>query len=377
MILKSGDRVKFVNEKGEGKVTKILNSSRVLVSIEDGFEIPYLSSDLIKIEENATSRVNIYNTVDERSSQPSQRELPIDNEDDLEQITLKPSRLLDYESKGVYLAFVPQNQRLPEAGNTEVFLINHSDTKLLYTIYLKDNRGKYYAKSYGIVDEESKLTVETIEDNELDSWAHGFMQLIYFNYKDNRIMSPVNEEFVIKTYKSFKAENYKSSVFFEDEKAVVININEYFNQTSNIEKEFDKDEEEASAKEREMLAEAMNTKQKTIANNREDFIKKYIQEEGFAEVDMHIWELVEDYSKLSPNDIFNLQMIYFNKCLDSALANHLRKVVFIHGVGNGTLKKEIRSKLTTEYPEITIYDAPIAKYGVGATEIVIPQNFRI
>ena len=60
MILKAGDRVKFVNEKGEGRVSKIINSSRVLVAIEEGFEIPYLLSDLIKIEENDTMTMQIY-----------------------------------------------------------------------------------------------------------------------------------------------------------------------------------------------------------------------------------------------------------------------------------------------------------------------------
>ena len=92
---------------------------------------------------------------------------------------------------------------------------------------------------------------------------------------------------------------------------------------------------------------------------------------------MHIWELSEDYSKLSPNEIFRIQMNYFNKCLESALVNKLSKVVFIHGVGNGTLKKEIRNKLEEEYPEIKVYDAPIAQYGIGATEITIPYNFKI
>ena len=38
------------------------------------------------------------------------------------------------------------------------------------------------------------------------------------------------------------------------------------------------------------------------------------------------------------------------------------------------IKKEIRNKLATEYPEITVYDAAIAKYGVGATEITISQK---
>ena len=53
----------------------------------------------------------------------------------------------------------------------------------------------------------------------------------------------MNEEFRIKTYKTFKAENYKSSVFFEEEKAVVININEYSKQVRIQNKGFEKDEE--------------------------------------------------------------------------------------------------------------------------------------
>ena len=51
------------------------------------------------------------------------------------------------------------------------------------------------------------------------NWTAGqkdHVQLIYFNYRNNHIMAPVNEEFRIKSYKAFKAENYKSSVFFEE-----------------------------------------------------------------------------------------------------------------------------------------------------------------
>ena len=303
MLFKAGDRVKFVNEKGEGKVSKIINSSKVLVEIEDGFEIPYLLSELIKIEENVSDTTNIYdNIISEKTKDSEKRETPVNgNYENSEQVALKESNLLEYEAKGVYLAFVPQNQRLPEAGDTEIFLINHSDTKLLYTIYLKDNRGKYYAKSYGIADEESKLAIETIDNNELDNWSNGHLQLIYFDYMNNQIKAPVNEEFIIKRYKTFKAENYKSSVFFEEEKAFVININEYSKQSQDSEKEFEKDEE--IRPDEETLAESMKIKQGKIDNIKEDFIKNYIIEEGFAEIDMHIWELVEDYSKLSPNDI--------------------------------------------------------------------------
>ena len=66
-------------------------------------------------------------------------------------------------------------------------------------------------------------------------------------------------------------------------------------------------------------------------------------------------------------------MNYFNKCLDSALINKLSKVVFIHGVGNGILRTNLIDLLKKQ-EGIEFFDAPMAKYGVGALEIRIPHN---
>jgi hypothetical protein len=47
MKFKIGDIVKFLNEKGSGKVSKIINKTTVGITIEDGFELPFLISELI------------------------------------------------------------------------------------------------------------------------------------------------------------------------------------------------------------------------------------------------------------------------------------------------------------------------------------------
>ena len=47
MNFKLGDKVKFLNEKGEGTITRIINVATVGVTVEDGFEIPYAISNLI------------------------------------------------------------------------------------------------------------------------------------------------------------------------------------------------------------------------------------------------------------------------------------------------------------------------------------------
>ena len=54
---KSGDKVKFLNEKGGGTVVRLIDSRMALVSIEDGFEIPVLMSDLVIDPASAEARV--------------------------------------------------------------------------------------------------------------------------------------------------------------------------------------------------------------------------------------------------------------------------------------------------------------------------------
>ena len=49
MKLRIGDKVRFLNEVGEGRVSGIKNKNIVLVEMEDGFEIPFPEKDLVPI----------------------------------------------------------------------------------------------------------------------------------------------------------------------------------------------------------------------------------------------------------------------------------------------------------------------------------------
>ena len=56
MNFKLGDKVRFLNEKGEGVVSKIINKTTVGVTIEDGFELPFVVSQLLLINNAAPSQ---------------------------------------------------------------------------------------------------------------------------------------------------------------------------------------------------------------------------------------------------------------------------------------------------------------------------------
>jgi len=59
--------------------------------------------------------------------------------------------------------------------------------------------------------------------------------------------------------------------------------------------------------------------------------------------------------------------------LGSAIAFRYTSVVFIHGIGNGTLKQAIIQRLS-EYEDIEFRSASFTKYGNGAIELIIHRN---
>jgi DNA-nicking Smr family endonuclease len=94
------------------------------------------------------------------------------------------------------------------------------------------------------------------------------------------------------------------------------------------------------------------------------------EDSSVAEVDLHLHELVEDERRLSDGEKLEFQMRYFERALESAIRNGKRKLIVIHGVGEGVLREEVR-KLLQYYDGVRFYDADMRRYGVGATEVEI------
>jgi len=91
------------------------------------------------------------------------------------------------------------------------------------------------------------------------------------------------------------------------------------------------------------------------------------------EVDLHIHQLTNSSRGMSNHEILNLQMDAAKRQLEFAIRKRIQKVVFIHGVGEGILKEELKY-LFGRYENVKYYDADYQKYGLGATEVYIYQN---
>lgn len=91
------------------------------------------------------------------------------------------------------------------------------------------------------------------------------------------------------------------------------------------------------------------------------------------EVDLHIEKLVPSTKGLDAYAILDLQLETAKRQIEFAIRKRIQKVVFIHGVGDGVLKEELRF-LLKKYDHLTFYDADYRKYGLGATEVRLFQK---
>ena len=90
-----------------------------------------------------------------------------------------------------------------------------------------------------------------------------------------------------------------------------------------------------------------------------------------AEVDLHMRIKADSNSGPSSTEILNLQLNKFSMALKKAAFENKKELIVIHGEGSGKLKEEVRKMSKNLFPQFTIMDAPLYKYGSGATLIII------
>lgn len=116
---------------------------------------------------------------------------------------------------------------------------------------------------------------------------------------------------------------------------------------------------------------AMKDKQKGQKQKRRSVKRE--RTEPPMEVDLHIHKLTDKTRGLTNHDMLTLQVDTAKRQLEFAVSKRIRRIVFIHGVGEGVLRTELEY-LFGRYDNLSWYDADYGKYGLGATEVYIHQN---
>lgn len=359
MKLTIGQKVKFLNEIGGGVVSKIISPTMVNVTTDDGFDMPYLACDLIPAFSSDTVG-KMFNASEDSFSSIESPEEP-DNEVEFErETTLERFSSAKRDPVGIYLCFAPHDQVWLLKDDLDVYLVNNTNHLILYNFLLNPSETEWEGVDYGSVNPNSKMLIDTVQREDLNRWTKGMIQAMVHFETAAQPIAPINHQFTIKSSKFFNKESYHSTSFLS-QRAVSINIGTINEPVVIDRKEHQKYDE---------LTVAETSSRKIM--KPETILEKFITEPGVAEVDLHIEALVDDPSEVDSVQMLTIQTSTFNKYLEEAIRIKLQKIIFIHGVGIGRLKSEI-IKILAQYPSLHYFDAPMSKYGSGATEVWIKE----
>lgn len=95
-----------------------------------------------------------------------------------------------------------------------------------------------------------------------------------------------------------------------------------------------------------------------------------VEDPQVMEVDLHLEKLLDDERVLSDGEKLRYQLEFFERRLNTAIRERKKRVIVIHGVGEGILREEVR-KMLQFYTGLRFDDADPRQYGHGATAIEI------
>lgn len=118
----------------------------------------------------------------------------------------------------------------------------------------------------------------------------------------------------------------------------------------------------------ERLEDAKASKEKEKIEARQQ--RKALKDEELV-IDLHAHEILETTAGMSPGDIKNYQISIFNRTMQEHQKEKGKKIVFIHGKGDGVLRKAVIDELKYKYKSCEYQDASFQQYGFGATMVII------
>lgn len=311
MNFKLGDFVRFVDEKREGYITRIIDSQTLGVTDTDGFEIPVAASNLTYVHGHSSNNQA--------------------------QVLEKATSIVDDEFKevGIFLAVAEDSKASAVVHFT---LINNTSYQLLLGLKT-DRKGVYKGEFASMVQPKTNTQIFSANLGDLEIWPEFIFQALYFTVGNIKPKDP------LVLLKKFRAKDFNGA------KKQVPEINKYAWLMQ--------------LDEPVPLIDPQKLKESFFRANEKPVVAR-----PASTIDLHIDKLRDDHQFLGQSEILDIQLAHFQQMLDAAIVNQLPSIIFIHGVGNGTLQHHIH-KIISKHPQVkTFMDAQKEKFGFGATEVV-------
>lgn len=385
-MIKIGDKVRFLDAIGGGRVVGFRDKNTVLVEDEDGFEVPALISSVVVVEASVGEQAKALErqerkdmgAVTTKSLHQALNEID-DEDDDRNDVVLSFSEsdapyftedldTIEGERLDVCLAVTPDCVEDLSKSKFNVALINDDNYHVAYVLSTKvDNELKetgvpdeWKLQEVGQIEPHTKLELTTLDNKRVGEWERISVQLIAYKSSRSYVMkSTYSANLHLSPVRLYKRNSYKQNDYVDNDSLIVpIVKDDVLSSPMQV---------EAKAIKESMLKKGVDEKPRA---SRIEMVSKGGQNEPL-EIDLHIDKLLDSNEGMSPKEILDYQIAKFREVMNANRKNKGKRIVFIHGKGEGVLRSEIMKRLTLEYPTCDRQDASFLRYGYGATMVTV------
>lgn len=385
-MVKQGDIVRFLNAVGGGRVLRVQGNTAIVD--DDGFETPVPMRECVVVrtaeqEEAARPKpgANAPVVKPQTTSKPSFSGISVTPEKPIAPAPAVSPELLkeglqdeDEETPNgnilnVVLGFEALNPKEISRTEYEASLVNDSNYYLYFTFMTAeaDSPELWTTQYAGVVEPNIQVLLGSFSGEEIGKFDRIAMQYIAFKRRGAfEPKAPALVSYKVDTTKFFKLHCFRQNMYF-DNPVIAFQIVQNDKPCNTPEPVID-----TVALEKEMMrkktTDSRPTRRKVVrhADNPNDPLV----------VDLHITELVDNTRGLSPGDMLNLQVDKFREVMRANLRNIGRKIIFIHGKGEGVLRNALMKELTHLFKGHDVQDASFREYGFGATQVTIRNTKR-
>lgn len=357
-MVKVNDRVRFLNDVGGGRVSRI-EGKTVYVEDEDGFERPTVASELVVVGQGEQPKPHDYERPIEVKSklvEPDKPTLPPQPSAP----TLSVEETPEGDTMNVVLAFEPREIKHLNTTTFYSNLVNDSNY-YLYVTYMSrasDDDG-WHTRYHGLVEPNLQITLDEFGHDDLPNLEHVAVQLIAFKQgKEFKLKNPALVTLKLNVTRFFKLHSFQPNEYFDNP---VIALEIVHNDLPARQQIID-----SSALERAMKQKRAADRPQARPAQRHERKK-----DNIIVQDLHLSELIDNTSGLSHSDMLNYQLDKFREVMRQNMSHPGQRIVFIHGKGEGVLRKAILDELHRKWPHCEAQDASFQEYGFGATQVTI------
>lgn len=356
MPAKVGDIVRFLNDVGGGLVVRI--DDGIAYVDDDGFETPVMLRECVVISQTTSQPA----TTQKKEHQTANAAAPMPAKGITAQGPAIPAiETPDGDTMNIVVGFEASDLKRLSSATFDSFIVNDSNYYLSVVVAThSDDSRQWTARYAGVIEPNmQEFMFELTRDDLPDIDRIAVQYVAYKQGRDFALKAPASVELNFDATKFAKLHCFRGNRYF-DVPVIAIEITR----------------DDVPNKPLASLAALTPPKTDDHSHQGKNNVVKAHKDNSPLVVDLHITELLDSTAGLSNSDMLNYQVDKFREVMDANLRNIGRKIVFIHGKGEGVLRQALMKELNHRYKGHDVQDASFREYGYGATQVTIRNNRR-